>query len=88
MSRRVNCYDNAAMENSWGTLRLELIHRHQFATYAQVPTVVFDYIEALCSRGRAHTAPCHLSPIVRKTRGLAPPFDVGTCGPSGHQQSN
>ena len=30
MSRRGNCYDNAAMESFWSTLKLELVYRGSF----------------------------------------------------------
>ncbi len=32
MSRPGNCYDNAAMESFWSSLKRELVHRCQFAT--------------------------------------------------------
>ena len=35
MSRRACCYDNAAMESFWHTLKVELIHRHHFQTRAE-----------------------------------------------------
>ena len=62
MSRRGNCYDNAAMESFWSTLKLELIYRHHFATHAQVRAAVFDYIETFYNRQRAHSALGYLSP--------------------------
>ena len=62
MSRRGNCYDNAAMESFWSTLKLELIYRHQFATHTQIRAAVFDYIEAFYNRQRTHSALAYLSP--------------------------
>ena len=35
MSRRGNCYDNAAMESFWSTLKEELVHRTHFESRAQ-----------------------------------------------------
>ena len=32
MSRQGNCYDNAAMESFWSTLKLELIYRTRFTS--------------------------------------------------------
>ena len=32
MSRKGNCYDNAAMEAFWSTLKMELVYRQTFAT--------------------------------------------------------
>lgn len=62
MSRRGNCYDNAAMESFWSTLKLELIYRYEFATHAQIRAAVFDYIEAFYNRQRTHSALAYLSP--------------------------
>ena len=33
MSRRGNCYDNAAMESFWSTLKLELVYRGRFTSH-------------------------------------------------------
>jgi transposase InsO family protein len=56
MSRRANCYDNAAMESFWSTLKLELIYRRDFADQDQVRQAVFDYIEVFYNRQRLHSA--------------------------------
>ena len=63
MSRKGNCYDNAAMESFWSTLKLELIYRRDFATRAQARTDIFDYIETFYNRQRTHSALNYLSPI-------------------------
>jgi len=68
MSRRANCYDNAAMESFWSTLKLELIYRQEFATHAQIRAAVFDYIEAFYNRQRAHSALAYLSPTAFETQ--------------------
>lgn len=56
MSRKANCYDNAAMEAFWSTLKLELIYRRTFADAAQVRTALFDYIEVFYNRQRLHSS--------------------------------
>ena len=56
MSRRGNCYDNAAMESFWSTLQLELVYRRQFLSHLQAQTEIFDYIEAFYNRQRLHSA--------------------------------
>jgi len=56
MSRKANCYDNAAMEAFWNTLKLELIYRCQFEDAAQVRQAIFDYIEVFYNRQRLHSA--------------------------------
>jgi transposase InsO family protein len=62
MSRRGNCYDNAAMESFWSTLKLELVYRRTFASHLQARTDIFDYIEVFYNRQRIHSALDYLSP--------------------------
>jgi putative transposase len=63
MSRRGNCYDNAAMESFWSTLKLELIYRRQFDSRAQAGSQIFDYIEIFYNRQRSHSALGYHSPV-------------------------
>lgn len=63
MSRAGNCYDNAAMESFWSTLKLELVYRGQFQTQGQVQASLFDYIEVFYNRQRLHSALNYLSPV-------------------------
>jgi len=56
MSRKGNCYDNAAMEAFWSTLKLELIYRRQFQNCTQVRHAVFDYVETFYNRKRLHSS--------------------------------
>jgi transposase InsO family protein len=63
MSAKGNCYDNAAMESFWSTLKLELVYRRSFATRAQARAAIFDYIEVFYNRQRAHSALGHFSPV-------------------------
>ncbi len=62
MSRRGNCYDNAAMESFWSTLKLELVYRRQFSTHVQARAEIFDFIEVFYNRKRRHTSLGGLSP--------------------------
>lgn len=63
MSRRGNCYDNAAMESFWSTLKLELIYRRNFATRTHAKNEIFDYIEVFYNRLRSHSALNYVSPV-------------------------
>lgn len=56
MSRKANCYDNAAIEAFWSTLKLELIYRRAFNDISQVREALFDYIEVFYNRQRLHSA--------------------------------
>ena len=63
MSRKANCYDNAAMESFWSTLKHELVYRRRFATHAEATTAIFDYIEGFYNRTRLHSALGYQSPL-------------------------
>lgn len=60
MSRRGNCYDNAAMESWFSTYKAELGER--FSSDAEVKDKTFDYIEAFYNTTRRHSALDYMSP--------------------------
>jgi transposase InsO family protein len=62
MSRSGNCYDNAAMESFWSTLKMELVYRQSFATRQRARQVLFEYIEVFYNRQRLHSALGYASP--------------------------
>lgn len=62
MSRRGNCYDNAAMESAWSTLKLECVYRRTFATHAEARAHLHDYI-CFYNRERLHSSLGYLSPL-------------------------
>jgi putative transposase len=68
MSRKGNCYDNAAMESFWSTLKLELIYRRDFQSRRQARSEIFDYIETFYNTQRAHSALGYLSPVDFQTQ--------------------
>lgn len=63
MSRRACCYDNAAMESFWHTLKVELIHRQRFQTRAEAIQAIFEYIEVFYNRTRIHSSIGYVSPV-------------------------
>lgn len=63
MSRRACCYDNAAMESFWHTLKVELIHRRHFQTRAEARQVIFEFIEVFYNRLRRHSSIGYVSPM-------------------------
>jgi putative transposase len=63
MSRRACCYDNAAMESFWSSLKHELIYRRVFATRVEARQAIFDYLETFYNRRRLHSALHYKSPI-------------------------
>jgi putative transposase len=63
MSGRGNCYDNAAMESFWSTLKTEMIPGHEFQGLADARLSLFDYIETFYNRKRLHSALGFKSPV-------------------------
>jgi len=62
MSKRGDCYDNAAMESWNHSLKVEAIHGERFVTREQAKAQVFDYIEVYYNRQRLHSTLGYLSP--------------------------
>ena len=62
MSGKGDCYDNAAMESFWATLKTELIHREHYATRDQARGSIFEYIEVFYNRVRLHSTLGYRSP--------------------------
>lgn len=56
LSRRGDCYDNAAVESFFATLKRELPRFGQLATHKQARQAIFDYIEVFYNRQRIHTS--------------------------------
>ncbi len=50
MSAKGDCYDNAAMESFWATLKTELVHQQHYATRDQARAAIFEYIEVFYNR--------------------------------------
>jgi transposase InsO family protein len=62
MSGKGDCWDNAAMESFWSTLKTELVHHQQYATRDQARQSIFEYIEVFYNRKRLHSSLGYLSP--------------------------
>jgi transposase InsO family protein len=60
MSRRGNCYDNAAMESWNSTFKCELGER--FESHEDAQAKVFDYIEVFYNQKRIHSSLDYVSP--------------------------
>jgi putative transposase len=63
MSRRANCYDNAAMEAFWSTLKREALEQSATWSKDQVRRVLFEYIESIYNRSRLHSSLGYQSPV-------------------------
>lgn len=62
MSRTGDCYDNAAMESFWSTLKRERVDRQEYATHDQARRSIFEYIEVFYNRTRRHSSLGYVSP--------------------------
>jgi putative transposase len=63
MSRRGNCWDNAAMESFFSTLKTERLSRKQHRTRDGLRADVFDYIERFYNPKRRHSTIGYISPV-------------------------
>jgi putative transposase len=69
MSRRGNCFDNAAMEAFFSTLKSELGER--FASNGEAKMELFDYIEVFYNQRRRHSSVGRVSPAECERRAAA-----------------
>jgi transposase InsO family protein len=64
MSRAGNCYDNAAIESFWSSLKTETeMDIKPPATRAEAKLAIFDYIETFYNPKRRHSSLGYLSPV-------------------------
>jgi putative transposase len=50
MSRKGDCWDNAAAESFFHALKVELIHRKTYSTRQEAKTAIFEYIGVFYNR--------------------------------------
>jgi transposase InsO family protein len=63
MSRTGNCYDNAAMESFFATLKVECVHDQRYVSFAEAKQDLFRYIEGFYNQRRRHSALDYLCPL-------------------------
>jgi putative transposase len=63
MSRKADCWDNAAMESFWGTLKNEWVYHQKYKTRAEAKTDIFEYIEGFYNTVRLHSTLGYMSPV-------------------------
>ncbi len=63
MSRRGDCWDNAAMESFFSSLKTERTSRKHYATRDEARADVFDYVERFYNPRRRHSTLGYLSPV-------------------------
>ena len=57
------CWDNAAAESFWATLKVEFYDRYLWPTRAAAKLAVGDWIERVYNRRRRHSALGMISPV-------------------------
>ena len=62
MSRTGNCYDNAAVESFFSSMKSESVYQKKYATREEARRDVFEYIEVFYNRVRRHSALGYVSP--------------------------
>jgi len=68
MSRSGNCWDNAAMESFFSSLKTERTARKTYRTREEAKADVFDYIERFYNPRRRHSTLGYLSPVAFEER--------------------
>ncbi len=58
-----DCFDNSVAESFFGTLQLELLDEHRWASRQQRAQAIFDWIEAWYNPRRRHSYCKMLSPV-------------------------
>ena len=62
MSRKGDCWDNAAMESFFGTLKVECVYQARYETRAEARSDIFEYIEGFYNTRRMHSSLGYVSP--------------------------
>ena len=70
MSRKGNCYDNAAAETFFSTIKNELVYLRKFRTRAEAQQMLFEYIEIFYNRQRRHATLNYVPPAEFRQRRL------------------
>ena len=63
MSRRANCWDNAAMESFFKTLKVERTHLLRYPTRASAKLDIVDWIEGFYNQIRIHSSIGYKTPV-------------------------
>jgi transposase InsO family protein len=63
MSRKGNCWDNAAMESFFARLKVEEVYARLYESLEDAYSAVFEYIEMFYNRIRRHSTNGYVSPV-------------------------
>lgn len=70
MSRKGNCWDNAAMESFFGSLKEECVGNTVYTSHEEARLALFTYLEVYYNRIRRHSTLGYVSPFVYEQRAL------------------
>jgi putative transposase len=70
MRLKGDCWDNAAMECFFSTMKIERAHRKRYKTRDEARADVFDYIERFYNPKRRHSTLNGISPVEFEKRYL------------------
>jgi transposase InsO family protein len=70
MSRNGNCWDNAAMESFFGSVKEECVGNTIYASHEEARLALFIYLEVYYNRIRRHSTLGYVSPLVYEQRAL------------------
>lgn len=71
MSKKGDCYDNAAMESWNHSFKVEAVHGERFLTRTEAKSQVFEYIEVYYNRKRLHSKLGYVSPEAFEAKKVA-----------------
>jgi transposase InsO family protein len=63
MARRGKCWENAAMESFFGSLKEECVGSTMYPSHEQAKLSLFEYLEVYYNRQRRHSALGYVSPL-------------------------
>ena len=69
MSRKGNCWDNAAVESFFGTLKQECVGSSIYCSHEQARRALFEYLEVYYNRIRRHSVLGYVSPLAYEQKG-------------------
>ncbi len=69
MSRKGNCWDNAAMESFFGSLKEECVGNQIYSSQEQARQALFEYLEIYYNCQRRHSALGYVSLFVYEQKG-------------------
>jgi putative transposase len=70
MSRKGDCWDNAAMESFFHTLKTEQVHHQEYETRPAAQRNLFEYMEVFYNRQRLHSTLGYRTPAEFEERGV------------------